>query len=46
MQCPTCGEETEVDHTPWMDQDKPFERVCFCCGWFDMKRYKTREEIG
>jgi uncharacterized Zn finger protein len=44
MKCPDCGENTHIDITPEKNSKKPFERVCFECGWLDPDRYRTRDE--
>lgn len=44
MKCPDCGENTHIDCTPEINRRKPFEVVCFECGWFDPVRYATRDE--
>ena len=42
--CPDCGEPVDVDYTPEFNAQKPYERVCYACGWFDEKRYASMEE--
>ena len=42
--CPNCLEELSIDHTPEFNDAKPWELVCYNCGWFSKKRYKTIEE--
>ena len=44
--CPDCNNAIEIDYTPEFNAKKPFERVCYACGWFDSKRYETRDEAG
>ena len=39
--CPRCGDEIELDATPEYNEESPYERVCYGCGWFDHVRYTT-----
>jgi len=41
--CPECGDVIVVDFTPEYNQEKPWERCCLSCGWFDLARYSTKE---
>ena len=41
--CPKCWHELSIDHTPEFNEAKPWELVCYYCGWFS-KRYETIEE--
>ena len=44
LACPDCNEAIEIDYTPGFNAQKPFERVCFACGWFDDKRYASMKD--
>jgi len=41
--CPGCGGTIHADRTGEFNEDLPYERVCYECGWFDPQRYATRQ---
>lgn len=45
MRCPNCSHDNsiKIDFTPEYNSKKPYEMVCYNCGWFS-KRFKTKEE--
>ena len=44
MKCLDCGDTLEIDYTPEFNEKYPYEVVCYSCGWFSTKRYKSEEE--
>lgn len=45
IQCPKCGDLVDVDYTPEYNQEKPYELVCYKCGWFSSKRFESKEDV-
>jgi transcription elongation factor Elf1 len=43
MDCPKCQRSLTIDYTPEFNKDKPYEIICYNCGWFS-ERYKTEQE--
>ena len=43
MECPKCwhSDSLAIDYTPEYNNVKPYEIVCYNCGWFS-KRYATK----
>ena len=39
LKCPQCKHELSVDHTPEYNEAKPYELVCYNCGWFSLERF-------
>ena len=44
MECKDCGEDIQVVRMMFSGAPGFFERVCFGCGWFDLKKYKTESD--
>jgi len=45
IKCQKCKSEIEIDYTPEYDSQKPYELVCYQCGWFASKRF-NKTEVG
>lgn len=45
MKCPKCwhADSVIIDYTPEFNAEKPWEWVCYNCGWFS-KRFETEQE--
>ena len=46
MKCPKCwhSDSVTIDYTPEFNSAKPWEIVCYNCGWFS-KRYKDKPDL-
>ena len=45
MKCPKCKHIVEIDFTPEFNAKKPYELVCYACGWFS-GRFETEQQLN